>query len=85
MNRAGMEARAPTTSTATRASVSPGLREPTARTTSMNALRGEVAWLCCCAAEPRGGSSRLEVSPAQKQVLTMRISLLPFVTKARLR
>lgn len=38
-----MEARAPTMSTATRASVSLGLREPTARTTSMNALRAPVS------------------------------------------
>lgn len=36
-----MEARVLTMSTATHASVSLGLREPTVRTTSMNALRGE--------------------------------------------
>lgn len=81
VNRAGTEAHAPTTSTATRASVSLALREPTARTTSMSALRGELTSLCCCTKEPRSGSWQLEVSPTQKQVWTMRISLLPFVTK----
>lgn len=38
-----MEARARTMSTATRASVSLGLREPTVRTTSMNAPRALVS------------------------------------------
>lgn len=67
-----MGARAPTMSTATPASARLGLREPTARTTSTSALRGEVP--------SHTGCSCLQASPAQKQFLTRGTVLLPFVT-----
>jgi len=71
VNRAGMEARARTTSTATRASVCLGLGEPTARPTSMNAPRGELH--CAAALRSHTVCLWLEVSPIQKQFLRVRI------------